>query len=211
MGSISLKLSHIALKRNQTTDYTDEHIVKGIFNNSDKIIGYIYKSYYPKIKRMVWSFRNTLLQPDDVFQEGLTRAIMNIRQGRFRGDSSFSTYLNSICYNICLKELNKHRLMPQEAEIKYEAADEYYELLGKLVNLMHKLDERCRSIIDLRFNISAQNVTENPEDICRSTPFDVVAAQTDLTPANARQLFKRCIEKLRELVLNNPEIKEYYQ
>jgi len=211
MGNISLKLSHTVFKRNQTTAYTDEAMVEGILDNSNATFGYIYKSYYPKIKRMVWSFKNTLLQPDDVFQEGLTRAVMNIRNGKFRGDSSFSTYLNSICYNICLKELSKYRFSEQETDVECETGGENYELLGALVDLMHRLDEKCRSIIDLRFNISAQNEAENPEETRKSTPFETVAEQTGLSPANARQRFKRCIDKLREMVLQNPEINEYYQ
>lgn len=211
MGNFSLKLSHTVFGRNKTTDYTDEAIVEGILENSNATFGYIYKSYYPKIKRMVWSFKNTLLQPDDVFQEGLTRAVMNIRNGKFRGDSSFLTYLNSICYNICLKELSKYRFSPPETDVEYETNGENYEVLGALVDLMHRLDEKCRSIIDLRFNISAQNEAENAEEIRKSTPFETIAEQTGLSPANARQRFKRCIDKLREMVLQNPEINEYYQ
>lgn len=211
MGNISLKLSHTFFKKNKTTAYTDEAIVEGILDDSNEIFGYIYKSYYPKIKRMVWSFKNSLLQPDDVFQEGLTRAVMNIRNGKFRGDSSFLTYLNSICYNICLKELSKYRFSPLETDVEYEIGGENYELLGALVDLMHQLDEKCRTIIDLRFNISAQDKIENPEETRKSTPFEMVAEQTGLSPDNARQRFKRCIDKLRKMVLQNPKINEYYQ
>ena len=211
MGNISLKLSHTVFKRNQTTAYTDEAIVEGILDNSNATFGYIYKSYYPKIKRMVWSFKNTLLQPDDVFQEGLTRAVMNIRNGKFRGDSSFSTYLNGICYKVCQKELSKYRFSAPVTDVEYETGGENYELLGVLVDLMHRLDEKCRSIIDLRFNISAQNEAENPDEVRKSIPFETVAELTGLSPANARQRFKRCIEKLREMALQNAEIREYYQ
>jgi len=210
MGNISLKLSHSVLRKNKRTAYTDKDIVDGICENSNVVFGYIYKSYYPKIKSMVWSFRNTLLQPDDVFQEGLTRVVMNIRNGKFRGDSSFYTYLNSTCRNVCLKELSKHRFLPPETDVEYETGGENYELLGALVDLMHRLDEKCRTIIDLRFNISAQNDAENPEETRKSTPFETVAEQTGLSQANARQRFKRCIDKLREMVLQNPEINEYY-
>jgi len=212
MGNILLKLSHTVLRKNKTTDYSDEAILEGIHENSNAVFGYIYTSYYPKIKRMVWSFRNTLLQPDDVFQEGLTRVVMNIRNGKFRGDSSFYTYLNSTCRNVCLKELSKHRYSAPESDVEYEDdAGENYELLNALVSLMHRLDEKCRTIIDLRFNISKQNRNKNPEETRKSTPFETVAEQTGLSPANARQRFKRCIDKLREMVLLDAEIKEYYQ
>jgi len=197
MGNISLKLSHTVFRRNQTTAYTDEEIVEGILENSNAAFGYIYKWYYPKIKKMVWSFKNTLLLPDDVFQEGLTRAVMNIRSGKFRGTSSFSSYLNSICYNICLKELSKYRFSPPETEVPDETDDENYELLSALVGLMHRLDKKCRSIIDLRFNISAQNKTENPEETRKNTPFETVAEQTGLSsqpkriPLNRSHLNRR--------------------
>jgi RNA polymerase sigma factor (sigma-70 family) len=95
--------------------------------------------------------------------------------------------------------------------VEYETDGENYELLGALVDLMHRLDEKCRSIIDLRFNISAQNEAENPEEVRKSKPFETIAELTGLSPANARQRFKRCIEKLREMVLQNAEIREYYQ
>lgn len=209
MGKISWKLSQTSASRYNTNEYTDESILDGIIINSNATIRYIYKRNYPKIRRMVWSFQNTILQPEDIFQEGLTRAILNIRNGKFRGESSFSTYLNSICRNICLKELNKYQIDMSELEIKNDEDFDNYELLGMLVKTMNRLEEKCRTIIDLRFNISGYNI--NPETHNKNTPFEIVAEQLELSPENARQRFKRCIDKLREMVMSNPEIKEYYQ
>jgi len=211
MGNITMKLSHSIFSKNNTTEYTDEAILEGIINNSNATFGFIYKSYFPKIKKMVWAFRNTLLQPDDIFQEGLTRATINVRNGKFRGESSFYTYLNSTCRNICLKELSKHRSTELQIDKEEINDDVNYELLGALVNLMNRLDEKCRTIIDLRFNISAQDNSTNPEENSKSTPFEIVAEKTGLSPDNTRQRFKRCIDKLREMVMGNPEINEYYQ
>jgi RNA polymerase sigma factor (sigma-70 family) len=92
-----------------------------------------------------------------------------------------------------------------------EEDTEHYEFLEALVRIMNRLDEKCRTIIDLRFNITMQEGHDNPEGINKSTPFEKVAEQTGLSPANARQRFKRCIDKLREMLMKNPEIKEYYQ
>lgn len=211
MGKISLKLSQTSFSGNKTKEYTDGAIVEGIINNSNAAIRYIYKSNYPKIQRMVWSFQNTVLQPEDIFHEGLTRAILNVRNGKFRGESSFSTYLNSICRNICFKELSKHHVDPHELEMQYEDDTENHELLSILVGLMNQLEEKCRIIIDLRFNISMHKENSNPEEHQKNTPFEIIAEQLGLSPDNARQRFKRCMDKLREMVMNNPEIKEYYQ
>jgi len=208
MGKKPMKLSHTIFRKNKTTDYSDEAILRGIRENSNAVFGNIYKWYYPKIKRMVWSFRNTLLQPDDVFQEGLTRVVMNIRNGKFRGDSSFYTYLNSTCRNICLKELTKYRHTEITGDVAEEESDNL-EIVGALAAMVSRLDENCQNIIDLRFNLTAQNNIEDPEEARKSLPFDVVAEKTGLSTANARQRFKRCLGKLRELVMQHPELNNY--
>ena len=61
-----------------------------------------YKKQYQSIKKMVYTFNNTRFDPRDIFQEGLVSAILNIRQGTFRGNCSFATCLSCICRNICL-------------------------------------------------------------------------------------------------------------
>ena len=66
-------------------------IVSGILNNDQKVIGLIYKNQFGKIKSMVHNFQNLKIDAEDIFQEGLTRAIINVRKGSFKGDSSFSS------------------------------------------------------------------------------------------------------------------------
>ena len=65
--------------------FTDEDIISGINNNNeDWAINTLIRAQYTPIKKMVFSLRNTLLEPDDIFQEGLMRLIVNIRAGRFK-------------------------------------------------------------------------------------------------------------------------------
>jgi len=158
---------------------------------------------------MVLAFRNTVLDPDDIFQEGLTRTVMNIRESRFRGESSFYTYLNSICRNICLKELSKIKVI--NAEISDRMEDENsldFELLNRLLEVRKQLNEPCLEIIDLRFDLIEPATDELIiPTTCRS--FEEIAEILSLTAVNARQRFKRCLDKLRGFVLNNDELKEY--
>ncbi len=177
MVNHTLKLSHFVFSRNKTSEIKDEDLVDGILNNSNKAIEQIYKRYYPKIKRMVWSFKNTILQPEDIFQEGLTRTILNIREGKFRGDSSLYTYLNSTCYNLCLKELSKHRSAEITKDVELEEENDSFELYAPLLGILNQLDKQCHSIIDIRFNLSAQNNMDNPEEARKSIPFEAVAGQ----------------------------------
>ena len=63
---------------------------------------------------------------EDIYQDGFTIAVVNIRNGKFRGESSFSTYLNSICRNICLKKLKESRSVEfTEGHEKLEEVDNH--------------------------------------------------------------------------------------
>jgi RNA polymerase sigma factor (sigma-70 family) len=210
MNNVALKLSHSIFQKNSTSDYSNEKIINGILINSNETLEYIYKNYYSKIKKMVWSFRNTVLQPEDIFQEGLTRAIVNIQNGKFRGDSSFLTYLNSVCRNICLKELAKIRHSELGHDVELEEETENFELLQALIKVMNRIDVKCRNIIDMRFNITNTQSSIACDILNKSTPFEDIAENLNLSQANARQRFKRCLDKLREFVMDDSEIKEYY-
>lgn len=209
MKNSSHPLSHSISKRYNKSEYSDAEILSGIIEDEDSVVRFIYKKYFTKIKQMVFSFRNTVLDPDDIFQEGLTRTVMNIREGRFRGESSFYTYLNSICRNICLKELSK--MKGRNVEINENIMEENsldFELLDHLLKVRKQLQEPCLEIIDLRFDLNEPELQEqNQPSACKS--FDEIAEILGLSAANARQRFKRCFDKLREYVLNEPELKEY--
>ncbi len=209
MKIISIPLSHSSAKKYNRLDYSDPEILDGIFRNENEVIKHIYKKYFTKIKQMVFTFKHTALYPEDIFQEGLTRAVINIREGKFRGESSFYTYLNSICRNICLKELNL--MKGRNDELKEEVADANetnFEAIVLLLEIRKRLNDGCREILDLRFDLNEKE--DEPQTAptgCRS--FEEIAGLLDLTAANARQRFKRCFDKLRELVMNEPDLNEY--
>ena len=100
-------LSQILRSGYNKQKYTEAEILDGILKNSDRMILYIYKSYFPGVKSMVYSFHSLVLDADDVFQDGLVAATRNIIEKRFNGDSTFNTYLTSICRNICLKQMER--------------------------------------------------------------------------------------------------------
>lgn len=207
MKTFTLRLSHSKAKSYHNTETSNEQIIEGILQNSNRVISEVYKQNFLKIKKMVWSFRNTILDPEDIFQEGLTRAIVNIQSGRFRGDSSFATYLNSICRNICLKQLSKKRTSELEQNSELVEEETHFELLNSLLGIKEQLDLNCQKIIDLRFSLDVRNDHENPSK-CPS--FEEIAELLQLSAANARQRFKRCLDKLRELVSQSSDLNEYF-
>ena len=188
------------------TVYTEADIISGICNNQDWAINVVYKTQYISIKNMVYSFRNKMLEPDDIFQEGLTRTILNIRADKFRGESSLATYLNSVCRNICLNLLARPNPMPRNEDLVSDESDNdnYYELLAFINKIKERLGNSCREIIDLRFKQS-EGVTTTNDNNNKLHGFDEISQKLDITVDNARQRFKRCLDQLRKLVFDHPE------
>ena len=179
---------------------TDQDIIDGIIRNDSETIKLIYKNNFDRIESMVKGFRNISLDAQDVFQEGLTRAIINVRNGRFKGNSSFPTYLFGICRNLCLKDYrhSKPIVDKEMMDIQEEVEEDPFESLQLIVKLKDQLDDQCKRIIDLRFGIvSGEGI---------STRFESIAKVLDINTDNARQRFKRCFGKLKSLVSNNKEL-----
>ncbi len=151
---------------------------------------------------MVNQYSNMVLDADDVIQEGLTRTIMNVRDGKVKGTSSIHTYLYSVCKNICLKEFQKSKMFyPANAGLDLidEQQNDHYDLLQAIIKIKGQLEQKCIEIIDLRFSLHSVARPENDSphsEISAMMPFEEIAVAIDILPDNARQRFKRCLEKL---------------
>lgn len=198
-------MTQINVTKNQSLvqrDKSAQHkLVVGIIKNDPDTIRTIYHEHYQSIKSMVNNFKYISLDPQDVFQEGLTRAVINIGKGVFKGDSSFSTYLYGICRNICLKEYNRSKIYTTSEikDIKDEVEDDHFDSIQMMLKLKEKLDNKCRNIIDLRFGIG-----NDEKHLGTVTRFETIAAKLNISADNARQRFGRCFSKLKKLIVGNP-------
>lgn len=201
-------MSQNIISQNKRMNFNEQEIIKGIIEDDIMVIRYLYRKLYPGIKRLVHSFRNLKLNPDDVFQEGLFKAIENVKGGKFNGKSTFGTYLNSICYRICLKELKiVHGNYPVNEDIQ---DDDYNQETSQdaiffLLKIKEKMDSACRQIIDVRFGIGLELIPDEEQlGHHQNLKFEEIGKILGIEPDNARQRFKRCMEKLREMLFNNP-------
>jgi len=175
----------------------ETELVKGLRDGNPAIIKRIYKDNFGKIKAMVVNFNNMDLDAEDVFQDGLTIALLNIKKGKFKGESLLSTYIYSICRNICLKEYrkNRHVFSRDTIEVAEEMEDmDHYQEIKTMLQIKTKLKEDCRKIIDLRFGIGIENPAKD------ETRFDNIARKLGIQTDNARQKFRRCFKRLQELI-----------
>jgi RNA polymerase sigma factor (sigma-70 family) len=96
---------------------------------------------------------------EDVFQDGIAHLIMNIRKGKFKGESSVKTYLISICKHLWMnksKQLaNRKALLERQPPVSEERLNSPEELLiyqersQKLQVLLTKIGDPCRRILSL--------------------------------------------------------------
>ena len=180
----------------QKVKSTQVELIEGILNNDPQIIRNIYQENFDRIKVMVNNFYNLNMDADDVFQDGLTQAIINIRKGAFKGDSMFSTYLYGICRNICLKAYNKNKghFSTELHDLPEEMNEDHFDSIQLLLKLKEQLNTDCKTIIDLRFGIGG--VEKNKSEL----RFETIAKELNILPDNARQKFRRCMSKLMDLV-----------
>ena len=196
--------------------FSEEELVKGLEHGDGKIISFIYKRNMAAIRNMVNQYSNMVLDSDDVIQEGLTRTIMNIRDKKFKGTSSVHTYLYSVCKNICLKEFQNSKMFyPASAgmDLIDDQQNDYYDLLQTVIKIKGQLEQKCVEIIDMRFSLSSALTPDQvPKGQENQTmmPFEEIALKLDILPDNARQRFKRCLEKLIVAVKKEKLIDEFF-
>lgn len=179
-------------------DKSAQHkLVDGIKKNDPDTIRSIYHEHYQSIKSMVNNFKYISLDPQDVFQEGLTIVVINVRKGSFKGDSNLSTYLYGICRNICLKEYNKKIKTTEIKDVEQEVENDNFDVIKRMIEVKDLLDEKCKTIIDLRFGIGNEN------DTGRVNRFEKIAVELKITSDTARQRFSRCMIKLKQIMAND--------
>jgi len=196
--------------------FSEEELINGLEQGDGKIITLIYKRNIAVIRNMVNQYSNIILEAEDVIQEGLTRTIMNIRDKKFKGASSIHTYLYSICKNICLKECQKSKIFyPATAstDLIDEKQEDYYDLLQSVLIIKEQMEQKCIEIIDLRFSLHPVLTPEmdlSNQGTAVMMPFEEIARKLDILPDNARQRFKRCLEKLIEAVKQDKQIEDFF-
>ena len=134
---------------------------------------------------------------DTVLVEGVTELVFNVRKGKFRGDSTLSTYLFSICRSLWLKSLKKNkRYADDDAIIHMEDASESplqlfneQQIKSEVAFLLTSVGEACKKVLEMwsqhysMTDISAQLGYKN--------------SQIAMNKKN------RCLSKLKDIVKDN--------
>lgn len=209
-------MSQTNRKRHNRNVYTEKELIEGLQNSENWVFNELYRTQFPVIKSMVFKYKNKLIDPKDVFQEGLTRLIDQIKKGKLIIKKSVAALLFIICKRYCIEIFKKNDKFPilrkQDFNLDVpdykneEDDDNYYLKLELMKKIKNQIKKECREIIDIRFKLNDPNFKDKIT-LTKLTKHDEIAQKLGMTADNVRKSFTRCMDQLRKLIYNNPEYK----
>jgi RNA polymerase sigma factor (sigma-70 family) len=156
----------------------DLEIIKGLKSNDEvkvnKTFRYLYRRYFKMALKIINKMDGNDLDAEDVFQEALLTLYENIRNDRFRGESSLTTYLYSILrnqwsvkriMNNARKNVERYYSKKQYSELLYEQFLDLNHLEVKeilLERLLEDIGNPCKSILKYYYydNLPMKEISE---------------------------------------------------
>lgn len=192
--------------------FNDEEIIDAIKAGGiklEKVLHYLYheSGYRESIISLLGKQNASREDVKDLFQECVCILLMNIRKGKFQGNSTFNTYFTSIIKRRWWSKFSKDavqadRIRNMKMEVETAESPEqiilYKEKSQKVEKLLGHMDDKCEKVLSLwSLNYSmkeiAQLVGYNNADV-------------------ARQKRLKCHRKLMSILKKNPglakELKE---
>lgn len=187
-------------------NYEDSEIVEAIKNGGrgrQDIIRFLYKQQDLKSKIIQFVQRNSgnFQDGQDMFHEGIIVMDRNIRQDKFKMESSVNGYIFSICRFLWMNQIRKQGKMTlTEDNSRLDDVDKVTpetqlfdeEQKTVLRKLLSNLGERCQKILEL------WKLSYSMEEIAKELNFS--------SSAMARKNKYRCQKSLMDIVGNNPEL-----
>ena len=193
-------------KKHTKSDADIQKAICGTPAERDDALYYFFRN--PTLKPLVKQFvldteGGTHKDYEDVFQEAFILFDRNIREGKFKGDSSLKTYFVGIARIVWLR--HKHKAMPVDAfdiavhdaetaafDHQIIANEQDTERQQMLDAVLSKMGEKCKELL-LLTGIAASN-----DEIARLKGY----ANAD----SAKKEVYRCREKFRNFIKEHPQI-----
>lgn len=175
-----------------TRNYTNQELINGLIHNDKSILDYLYAQVGPPVRTMILNLGGSSEEANDIFQEGIVAAFVNVRSGRYTdlSNTKFTTYLQQLCkykwYDV-MKSAHKTKsaALPDDFQLKYEESEslEQDERMRIVRSNLEKLGQRCREILNYFY---WENKT-----------MDEIATIYEMTVASVKNAKYRCMQQLK--------------
>lgn len=165
-----------------------------------KAIALLIRENKSKVVSMVRKYNASNVEAQDVFLEGITEVVFNIRNDRFRNDCAISTYLHKICRLIWFQKFR-----------------------SKKTSHFHQ-DEFDQNTLSLQFNLEYSNQKEVLDSVLDQIGADCKKVLTSwaegfkmkeiqqkmnyASPQVAMNKKNKCLNKLKELIRDNKALQQ---
>lgn len=180
--------------------YSNEEIVKGIYERRSKVLLFLYDEYFKLIKRFILRNHGTEEEAEDVFQDTILIVYEKIKSDKLKLSSSFMTYFYAICRNLWLQRLQVLQRTQSEDQFadswnEIPSPEEYMDYEEEKLFQYHfsKLDKDCQHVLTSYFE---------------RKPFRDIANELRFSPSYIKKLKYKCKEKLYMRIVNDPVYKE---
>jgi len=186
--------------------WNDAKIIEAIENGGysrQKAIAQIYRMNQVKerVRYFVLGNKGNAQDAEDLFHEGIIVLDRNIRNSKFRGESSLHVYLFSICRFLWMNQLRKSTKItytdnpyPKDRAVHINPEDVMInkEKSNMLIKAMNDLGKKCQKVLQL------WQLSYSMQEIAREMKLS--------SEMMARKTKYQCLKKLINAIENNPQI-----
>jgi RNA polymerase sigma factor (sigma-70 family) len=186
----------------------EDQIVRLILERKEKqVFEHLYQELFPTVKNYIRKNNGITDDAYDVFQDALMYFYNQVINKTFDVKYTVYGYVFRLSVNRWLNKLNKDKRMVFQTELSDDIAKDFtFANLGEdrnekenfnvLTRFVSYLGEKCEEVLSLR--------------IYSNLMFEDIALRLGLsTEASAKMSFKRCREKLIQLIKDHPELEQY--
>ena len=190
-----------------TKRFSDQEIIDGIQKGGlaeDQVLQFLYEYYKTAILNLVVNNSGSEEEALDVYQDAIIAAYDNIKNEKFRGESSLASYLYSIARFIWLNRLKRKKKEQtilddqpfEELEENHLAVLLDTERSQILQDTMGQLGHSCKEIL-----IFSVYYEYSMKEISEKMGFD--------SEQVARNKKYKCLKRLKDLLTKRPDLKKW--
>jgi RNA polymerase sigma factor (sigma-70 family) len=186
--------------------YSDLDILNAIQKGQDeKVLSFLYSDVLPKVKGYIIKSQGTIDEAKDIFQDAVIRFYDVVKEGKFEGKSSISTYIFAISKNLWINSMKKKNkyIHEEQSEIRDSSTNLLEDMISQekvdaVNNLLKQVGEGCEQLLKYSIydNLSMKEICEkmgySSENVAKTYNY-------------------RCKQKLMQLVEGNPYIMNLFE
>jgi DNA-directed RNA polymerase specialized sigma24 family protein len=197
--------------------YTDEQIMvllrSPLKATRDDVLGAIFTDR--ELTSKVYATINSMIKENEAIEEVRFDALMifvrKVRGHDYKGGSNLSTFYIGICKKVSLRHIAKQRKERDKADkyaadVRNESDNEtYHDKEFELFSGRRYAASLKRKIYQQLSSTCLQYFKQKYE---RTMSIKEMAGENDVKDQSVKNTLSRCYKKMRELILNDPEVME---